>query len=141
MREHPAYAEIENERGLMFNQIRLSQIDCFENTGRYQQCLISPDMILDGNVLVRFDRLRKPRHEQRDWTGVIDVQSNVRCQYYCHQYSGPRGHGFIIGAKVFWEGKTWVYEEHSGPEKLNEKNFDTWLEIVEDNINNVDLLN
>jgi hypothetical protein len=117
--KHPDLAAIELERKAVFARLSAAEAAYHAAARRYLQCLVTPPDDQDGTTLAPFDRSRKPSDEKDDWTKLVaaaDVATGTRCQYYVHRYDGPQGPGFVLGARVTWDGATWVYEEHHGPE-------------------------
>ncbi len=137
MKDHPNLEAINADRAAMFSRIAASQGGVIGERSKYQQCLISPDRDVDGTRQVTFDSARKPTGAVESWSNIVPANDMVRCQYYVHVYDGPKGHGYIIGARVVWDKKKWKYEEHYGSEDLPKERFGRWIEIVEDDFRGV----
>jgi len=127
MADHPQYPAIEVQRADMFAHIAAMQ------TARgtpYLQLLKTPEDAQYGIEPTTFDTSRKPDDVADDWTecGGALAFSGTRGQYYCDVYNGPLGHGYICGVEVYWNGSTWRYQHHVGPEARS-GTFDAWEEI------------
>jgi hypothetical protein len=128
--DHKDFLEIETERTALFAKIEIEQAE----RGEFLQCLITPPFDADGTNKEVFDTSRKPSDEADDWT-ALGISSNVstgtRCQYCCHRYDGPRGSGYILGCRVFYDTQNWEYKEHHGTENRMGP-FDDWHQEASD---------
>lgn len=134
--DHPNYSVIDKERKGVFEELDKAQKKRLQDGKTLLQCCNTPETIPGGNSKQSFDKNRKVADESEDWNAMDDgsdfsslVAEGSLCQYYVHRYDGPNGSGIIFGCRVDYDGATWRYEEHDGPEVGRSGPFDEWVQV------------